>query len=443
MPCTSRSPLSLASSASSARLLRLELVVCEVDELEPLEQHAQDECRFLQGELPADAGALPSAEGFVGVRRNLRPVLRAEAVRVERLGVIATDRPVAMEHWGKHQDGAVTLDPVLATEDDVLVRPARERWRGWPQPQCLLEDMADVRHLMCLGVGPRRAEIGAQHPVHLFVAPRQRPGILDKGVKREGQQAAGRLVAGNQEGNTLCDDVGFIELLARLPVHASQHPIDQVVDGPQGAGPAALVDDVLHGLNHELLVGVKLPAASGVHPALDRQFPRLRLRRFKRAQHGDDEGMGRVAVEGVEPVIEAAQRDRIQSEPRHVGRHIHRVVGVEPLPFLHELDGDIEHARVVAAHRVHAEGRQQHIVRLAPVRVLRFGGEQTAAGRTPSQGPQPACHLLVEARFVAQLVDQFEARHHEARPARNGEFKDGAVFARQLHQAFDRGVASY
>jgi hypothetical protein len=61
---------------------------------------------------------------------------------------------------------------------------------------------------------------------------------------------------------------GFIELLARLPVHATQNPIDQVVDGPQGAGPAALGDDVLHGLNHELLVGVKLPAASGVQPAL-------------------------------------------------------------------------------------------------------------------------------------------------------------------------------
>ena len=53
------------------RLLGFELVVGEVDELEPLQEHAQHEGGLLQRELPADAGALPGAEGLVGVRRDL------------------------------------------------------------------------------------------------------------------------------------------------------------------------------------------------------------------------------------------------------------------------------------------------------------------------------------------------------------------------------------
>jgi hypothetical protein len=52
------------------RLLGFELVIREVDELEPLQEHAQDEGSLLQSELPANAGALPGAEGLVGVRRS-------------------------------------------------------------------------------------------------------------------------------------------------------------------------------------------------------------------------------------------------------------------------------------------------------------------------------------------------------------------------------------
>ena len=54
-------------------------------------------------------------------------------------------------------------------------------------------------------------------------------------------------------------------------------------------------------------------------------------------------GMGRVAVEGVESVIEAAERDRIERKPRHVGRHIDHIVGIQALPLLHELHGKVEH----------------------------------------------------------------------------------------------------
>ena len=76
-----------SSGLIGERLLGLELVVGEVDELEPLQEHAQHEDGLLQGELPADAGALPGAERLVGVRRDLGSVLGAEAVRVELLRV--------------------------------------------------------------------------------------------------------------------------------------------------------------------------------------------------------------------------------------------------------------------------------------------------------------------------------------------------------------------
>jgi hypothetical protein len=78
-------------------------------------------------------------------------------------------------------------------------------------------------------------------------------------------------------------------------------------------------------------------------------------------------------------------------------------------------------------------------VRLAPVRVLRLGGEETAPSRTAGQLTESRSYLLIEARFVAERVDEFEARHDGERSAAGKvEFKDRAVVARQVHQAFDR-----
>ena len=89
-----------------------------------------------------------------------------------------------------------------------------------------------------------------------------------------------------------------------------------------------VLDDVLHRLQHELLVGLKFPSPLAMQISLDGQLPASCLCRFEGAQHGVHEGVRRFAVQGVEPIVEAAECNRVQREPRHVGWHIHRVVGV-------------------------------------------------------------------------------------------------------------------
>ena len=279
------------------RLFGLELIVGEVDKLEALQQHGQDERRLLQRELAADAGALPGPEGLIGVGRNLRPVLGAEAVGVKRLGIVAPDFWVAVQHPGEHHDGAARLNLILAAEDGVLVRAAREGRGGRPEPQRLLENLRDIGQLVGLGVGRQRVHIPAEHPVHLLIAPLEDLRVLDQLIKREGKEPARRLVAGDEEGEALRDDVGLVELFARLAVDAGQHPIEEVVDLPQRARLAPLFKNVTHGLDHELLVGAHLLRPPRSELGLDGHFPRDCLRRFQRVQHGDDEWMRRFAIE--------------------------------------------------------------------------------------------------------------------------------------------------
>ena len=217
------------------RLLGFELVVGKVDELEPLKKHTQHKDRLLHGELPADAGALPSTEGLVGVRRDSGPVLGAETVRVELLGVLAPYLLVAVQHRREDRRRGLFLQPVLSTNDGVFIRMSRERRRCGPQPQRLLENLVDVRHLMNLGVSWQHTQVRAQHAVHFVVGPHQHVGVLEQGINRERQQPAGCLVAGDQEGDALGDDVGVVELFARLTVDDGQHSVEQVVDGAHGA----------------------------------------------------------------------------------------------------------------------------------------------------------------------------------------------------------------
>jgi hypothetical protein len=62
-------------------------------------------------------------------------------------------------------------------------------------------------------------------------------------------------MTGDQEGDALGDDVNVVKLLARLTIDDGQHAVEQVVDGTQGAGRTAFLDDLLHCLQNELLVG--------------------------------------------------------------------------------------------------------------------------------------------------------------------------------------------
>ena len=79
-------------------LFDLQLIVQVIDEVEALQQHAEDEHRFLHGELAADAGPLTGTERLERVRRKLRPGLGPEMVGVVLLGVGAPHARVAVQH---------------------------------------------------------------------------------------------------------------------------------------------------------------------------------------------------------------------------------------------------------------------------------------------------------------------------------------------------------
>ncbi len=84
--------------------LDLQLIVRVIDQLEPLQDHAQNQRRLLHRELTSDTGALAVAEGLVGVDRPRRDGLAGEVVRIELFRVLAPDRLVAVEHQGKDRD---------------------------------------------------------------------------------------------------------------------------------------------------------------------------------------------------------------------------------------------------------------------------------------------------------------------------------------------------
>ena len=231
-------------------------------------------------------------------------------------------------------------------------------------------------------------------------------------------------MAGDQEDDGLVADVAVVEFLAGLLVDAVEHVVEQVVLlGVAAAVLPPLLDHVLDQAVHVFDVGAVLLVLLLVDQLLERQ-PAGVHRGLERADHGVDERVVAVAVERVEPVIEAAQPDGVEREPRHVVGDVDLVVRVEPLPFEHQLVGDIEHGGVVALHRALREGRQQDVVRFRPVGLLGVGGEQ--AVRERAQPAQEAARALVEARLVADLVDQREARHHDHWPAHHVEPVDRA-----------------
>ena len=126
---------------------------------------------------------------------------------------------------------------------------------------------------------------------------------------------------------------------------------------------AALGDDVVGDAVHEADILLELPAALPLPHVFQRQAARLHDG-FERAHQRFDEGMVVAAVERVEAVVEAAQADRVERQRGHVVNHVDLLVGVQPLPLVDELLGDVEHARVIGLHHAVAEGLQQDVVRL-------------------------------------------------------------------------------
>ena len=197
--------------------------------------------------------------------------------------------------------------------------------------------------------------------------------------------------------------------------NAVQHAAEQVPRAARVAGLLPLPDDLVDHLVHQRLVGRELPGGAEPEPGLDLRGPGPGLRLLQRADHGRDERVRGAPVEGVEPVAEAAQGDRVQRQAGHVGGDVDLVVGVEPLPLQHQLAGHVQHHRVVVPHRLLAEVRQQDVVRPQPQRIVGVGGEQARAHRIPAHRGQAAGDQLVEPPLVAHLLDQVRSRHHVPR----------------------------
>ena len=421
------------------RFLDLELVVGVIVKLEALQNHRQHQDRLLNGELAADAGALSVAERLVGRCRAGRFRLGAEMFGIEGIGIIAPDRRVAVER--RDQDGRKRAlgDRIFPAQHLVLVRSEAECRGRRPQAQSFRQDRADIGQPPDLRQGGRRIDIAPQHRVHLGIGALQNVAVFQQVIHREGQQPRCGLVAGNQEGVDLVADVFIRQPLARFRIAPRQHEIEEVAR-PVTALLAPLANDLVDQIVHVIRVDFQLPDLLPLQQLFARQAAHL-LRRAQRAVERFDERMKVLAVERVEPVAEAAHPDRVQRQAHHVVGHVDHVACIHPLPFQHQLAGDVDHHRQVAAHRLLAEGGQQDIVRLRPVRILGIAGKQPVA-RNQAQAFERAAHGLVEALLVAHLRHQIRTGDEDEFVAHDLQLEDRAVFVRQLHQRLDhaRGI---
>ena len=378
-----------------------------VTDREALQDHRDGELRLDQCELPSDAGPRTIAERLVGMRvpRPLRlgqPAIDIELVRV------GPDIGVAVQARAEDVDRPVLAHPPLAADHLILERGEAEGGRGRPQPLRFLDDPLD--HLE-LG---EMAEVGAglawQHPVHLGVGLREDVRVTQQQREREGEQAGGRLVAGDQKRQHLIADVEIVQALAGFRVNRRQHQVEQVV-GAVGVRPP-VGDDAVHQRVHLGDVGVELPLRILRQPVLDRQA-RDHVQRFaQRASQRLKEAVELVFLEAVEAVAEAGDRDRIERQPGHVIGD-EDVLPFQPRPFGDQLVAHLQDQVEIALHRALAEGGEEDAVRLAPVRLLAERGEQAVARETPYHAQARPRHLP-KARLVAQLGDQIGIGHEQA-----------------------------
>ena len=297
---------------------------------------------------PAHRVDQPRQVGRVQPRRRLvEHVQHAGEVRSERRGERDALRLAAAERAQRAVDGQVPdahAGQVFQSHRDLideqaahLPLPGRkfERrsqasassiGRAAAQPQALVEHLPHVGQPLHLLEGRRSG--GAENGVDLGTGPVRERRVLDQVVDREREQARGGLVPRDQERDALGADV-VRQLLAGLLVDAREHPPEQVaaVDGVAGRTleRGAALGNGADQLVHEGVVLLRLPLRADAEPGLDRQLPDPGLGLGEGAHHCFDERVRRLAVEGVEPVTESAERDRVERQPGHVGRHVDRL----------------------------------------------------------------------------------------------------------------------
>src|SRR6185437_9063996 len=100
---------------------QVHLIAVYVDQFEALQDHADRQRRLVHGKAAADAGALAVAERLPGVDRARRLRLAAEILGVERIGVRAPDRGVAVQRGHQDGDEGVLPELVLAAADGLVL----------------------------------------------------------------------------------------------------------------------------------------------------------------------------------------------------------------------------------------------------------------------------------------------------------------------------------
>ncbi len=342
-----------------------------------------------------------------------------------------------MQRQHQHRDEGVFLELVFAADGLVAERRDAVGRRRRPQPQRLLQDLRDVGELRDLLIGRPGVEVGPEHPIDLLIGLLEHVGMFQQRIERARQQAAGGFVACDQEGVDLVADVDVVELLAGGAVDAGHHGAEHVLFVFGGLGVlAALGDDLVDHLVHEGDVAGQIAPAL-LHPQILQRQAADHHDGLERAHQRLDERMIVAPIERIETVVEAAQPDGVERQRGHVVDDVDLLVAVEPLPFLHELFGDIDHARVIGLHGAVAERLQQDVVRLAPVRLRGIGGEQAVAGDRAHPAQRPA-HRLVEPFLVAEFLDQIVTGDDHDRRAHHVEPEDRPQFLGQPRQVLHR-----
>ena len=233
------------------------------------------------------------------------------------------------------------------------------------------------------------------------------------------------------------------QLLAGLFVDPGEHGAEQVFVLVDVSGAAPFVDDLLDFVFHVAVVLGQFLRGAAPELGLDGQGPGASLAFSQHAVHGVDEGMHGVAVEGVEAVAEAAQRDGVEGEPGHVGGDVDRLARVQPLPLVHQLGGDVVHHRYVVPHRLLAEVRQQDVVGFRPVRIIGVGGEQSRAAAEASDRFLAVPDELVEPLVITQIIDHRQPRGDIPITRRGAQSDHRTVLAGHLHHRLNRPVGRY
>ncbi len=418
------------------RFLQLHLVAIDIHQLEALQDHADRQRRLMHRKATPDTGALAVAERLPGVDRTLGFRLGTEVLRIERVGIRSPHAGISVQRHDQDGHKSVFLQLVFAADGLVLERRDAIGRRRRPQPQRFLQYLRDVGELRDLLIGRPRVGIGAEHAVDFLIGLLQHVGMLEQRVERAGQQAAGGLVARDQEGIDLVADVDVVELLAGCAVDTGHHGAEHVLLALGGFRvAAALGDDLVDHLVHEGDVLRQILAAL-LQPQAFQRDAASHHDGLERAHQRFHERMVVAAIERIEAVVEAAEADSVERQRRHVVNDVDLFVAVEPLPFLDQLFGDIDHARMVGRHRAVAERLQQDVVGLAPVRLIGIGGEQPVAADRAHPAQRPA-HRLVETLLVGEFIDQIVAGDDDERRAHHVEPEDRPELLGQPHQVLN------